>query len=123
MGSAFLVALTGMLVLWRWELVGGVMVVAGMVGFYAINFAATGRSPGGWVFPICFVPGILALASWWTAPPAKLPSRFKEETARQKTGRVRYWYGRQSAGNKRGSHSFPSSRLRVSGNSSAEPVG
>jgi hypothetical protein len=86
LGSAFLVALTGMLVLWRWELVGGVMVVAGMVGFYAINFAATGRWPGGWVFPICFLPGILALASWWTAPPAKLPSRFRGKNGEAENG-------------------------------------
>jgi hypothetical protein len=58
-------ALTGMVVLWRWELFGGVMVVAGMVAFYFINFAASGRLPGGPVFPLCFVPGILALVSWW----------------------------------------------------------
>jgi hypothetical protein len=63
--AVLLVALTGMLVLWRWELLGGVMVIAGMIAFYSINIAASGRLPGGPVFPLCFVPGILALVCWW----------------------------------------------------------
>jgi hypothetical protein len=60
----FLVALAGMLVLWRWELVGGMMVVVGMGGFYAIEYVSSGDLPGGWVLPVCFLPGVLALASW-----------------------------------------------------------
>jgi hypothetical protein len=60
----FLVALTGMLAIWRWELIGGVMVLIGMGGFYAINYMSSGDLPGGWVLPVCFLPGVLALASW-----------------------------------------------------------
>jgi hypothetical protein len=60
----FLVALAGMLVLWRWELVGGMMVVVGMGGFYAIEYLSSGDLPGGWVLPVCFLPGVLAMASW-----------------------------------------------------------
>ena len=63
--AALLIALIGMLLLWRWELWGGVMVVAGMIAFDSINLAASGRLPGGPVFPLCFVPGVLALVCWW----------------------------------------------------------
>ncbi len=59
-----LVALTGMLHLWRSELIGGTMVLVGMVGFYAIDFLSSGDLPGGWLLPVCFLPGFLALASW-----------------------------------------------------------
>jgi hypothetical protein len=65
LASALLVALTGMLLVWRQELLGGTMVVAGMLAFYSINFATSGRLPGGSIFPLCFVPGILALVCWW----------------------------------------------------------
>lgn len=62
--SVLLVALSGMLVAWRRELLGGLMIVAGMTAFYLINFTVSGQLPGGWVFPLCFVPGILALVCW-----------------------------------------------------------
>ncbi len=42
MAAVFLVALVGMLFLWRWELVGGIMDLVGMGGFYAIDFLASG---------------------------------------------------------------------------------
>ncbi len=66
--AVLLVALAGMLLLWRWELPGGTMVVAGMAAFYAINFAAAGRFPGHFVFPLCFVPGVLAIICGWSRP-------------------------------------------------------
>jgi hypothetical protein len=64
MAVVFLVALAGMVVLWCWELVGGVMVLVGMGAFYAINYMSSGDLPGGWVLPVCFLPGVLALGSW-----------------------------------------------------------
>ncbi len=63
MMAALGVSMLGMLVLWRNELIGGAMVVAGMLIFYAINLAVSGVLPGGWVLPVCFLPGILALLS------------------------------------------------------------
>lgn len=63
MSAAFLTALTGMVVLWRWEGIGGALVIGGMLAFYGLNFAASGRLPGGWVFPLCYLPGIFALLS------------------------------------------------------------
>lgn len=65
MTTALVLALVGMILLWVWEGFGGAMVIAGMCVFYAINFVSTARFPGGGVFPICFIPGILALISWW----------------------------------------------------------
>ena len=65
MSAALATALLGMVALWRWECVGGAFAVGGMLAFYFINLAASGRFPGGFVFPLFFVPGILALARWW----------------------------------------------------------
>jgi hypothetical protein len=61
------IALMGMLMLWRWEASGGALVIAGMIAFYLIHFATSGRLPGGPVFPLCFVPGVLALIGWWSS--------------------------------------------------------
>ena len=64
MSVAFLAAIVGMLLLWHWEVTGGLMVVLGMLLFYVINFATTGKWPSGLVLPSCFLPGILALMCW-----------------------------------------------------------
>jgi hypothetical protein len=60
---AELLCLTGFVVLWRWELPGGVLALLGITAFYGLNYAASGRFPGGWVFPLFFVPGILAFTA------------------------------------------------------------
>lgn len=65
MSGLFLMALSGMILLWRWEVIGGVLVGAGMLGFYGMNYVASGRLPSGPVFPVCFVPGALALVCSW----------------------------------------------------------
>ncbi|TWU11612.1 hypothetical protein CA54_04200 [Symmachiella macrocystis] len=62
---AWLMALIGMAVLWKWEGAGGILTLSGMAAFYVLNFAASGRFPGGPVFPACFLPGVLALICWW----------------------------------------------------------
>ena len=73
--SGVLVALSGMLLVWRQELLGGVLVIAGMTAFYVTNFVASGQWPGGWVFPLCFLPGILALVCWWATRANRLASQ------------------------------------------------
>lgn len=60
----FLASAIGMLVIWRSQLVGGLMVIGGMSMFYFTELATAGHFPGGWVLPLCFVPGALALVSW-----------------------------------------------------------
>ena len=54
---ALLVALTGMLVLWHRELIGGSMVLIGMTAFYLINFLSSGSMSAGYLFPLFFLPG------------------------------------------------------------------
>jgi hypothetical protein len=66
MMQCLVVAVVGLGLGWKWEAVGGGLSLAGVAGFYALNFAQTGRFPGGWVFPLMFVPGILYLiAAGW----------------------------------------------------------
>lgn len=64
MAAALFVALVGMIVLWKWEGLGGVLVVGGLLVFYVTNYAVSGKLPGGWVFPLCFLPGVLSLFVW-----------------------------------------------------------
>jgi hypothetical protein len=63
----FFVAWVGMVLGWRWEGLGGTLVVAGILGFYLVHFATTGfgRFPRGWFFPTLTLPGILFLACWF----------------------------------------------------------
>ena len=52
---------------WRWEGLGGTLIVVGMAGFYLTHFALTGfgRFPRGWGFPVIAVPGLLFLLCWF----------------------------------------------------------
>jgi hypothetical protein len=63
----FLVAWVGLWVGWRWEGLGGILVVAGVAGFYLLHFALTGfgQFPRGWAFPVLALPGLLFLACWF----------------------------------------------------------
>lgn len=61
--TAFVVAHLGMLLLWRWELLGGVMNVGGMLGLCAVNYAVSGHNLLGDFAPF-FVPGLLSLFCW-----------------------------------------------------------
>jgi hypothetical protein len=60
---ALVLMVAGFLVAWRNDLVGGAMGVAGAATFYLINFDKAGNFPSGWVFPLCFVPGVLAIVA------------------------------------------------------------
>ncbi len=62
---ALFVSLAGLVLGWRHEGLGGALSVAGMLAFYMLNYTASGRWPGGFVFPLLFVPGLLFLACWW----------------------------------------------------------
>jgi hypothetical protein len=52
---------------WRWEGLGGTLVVVGIAGFYLTHFVVTGfgRIPRGWAFPAIAVPGLLFLLCWF----------------------------------------------------------
>ena len=62
----FFVTWLGLCLGWRWEGLGGLLVVAGMGSFYFIHFAQTGfgRFPNGFAFPLLAAPGILFLLYW-----------------------------------------------------------
>lgn len=49
---------------WKWEGLGGALSVCGTTLFYLWNYHLSGKFPGGFAFPLFFVPGILFLASW-----------------------------------------------------------
>jgi hypothetical protein len=61
-GAAWL----GLLLGWKWEGLGGTLVVAGIAAFCLVHFVLTGlgRFPG-WAFPVIAVPGLLYLVSWF----------------------------------------------------------
>lgn len=58
---ALLVMLVGFLLTWRYDLVGGVLSLGGITAFYVFEYFAAGNLPGGWGFPLCFLPGVLAI--------------------------------------------------------------
>ena len=59
------ITLVGLIVGWKREGLGGLMIMDGMALFYLANFLSSGRFPGGWVFPIFYLPGVLFLLCWW----------------------------------------------------------
>jgi hypothetical protein len=60
----FFIAWMGLLLGWRWEGVGGLLVLTGIVGFCLVHFMLVRRFPG-WAFPVIAVPGALYLVSWY----------------------------------------------------------
>lgn len=56
-------ALIGSVLLWWWELAGGVMNVAGIAAFYAVHIASVGHFPTGLAIAAMALPGLLAVAS------------------------------------------------------------
>lgn len=56
-------AAAGMVIGWRWEIVGGLLTVGGMALFIAIEFAVHGTWPRGWLIWWLAAPGLLYLAA------------------------------------------------------------
>jgi hypothetical protein len=56
----------GLMLGWRWEGLGGALVVGGIASFYLIHFATTGLDhfPRGWFLPGLAVPGVMYLVCW-----------------------------------------------------------
>jgi hypothetical protein len=59
----FWTACIGMLVAWRWEVIGGALSLVAMLLFFAVEFAVNGRAPGGLILYLIVLPGILFLLS------------------------------------------------------------
>jgi hypothetical protein len=65
MTLCLLIVLIGILVAWKKEGWGGAIMVGSIILFYLINFAGSRKFPGGWVFPVLLVPGVLFLICWF----------------------------------------------------------
>ena len=61
---ALTIMFAGFIVAWWRDVVGGVLSLVGIGSFYAWNFADAGILPGGWVFPLGFLPGVLQVIAW-----------------------------------------------------------
>lgn len=62
--AALAVMLLGFLLAWWHDLLGAIVSILGIGCFYAWNFSEVGQFPGGFVFPLCFVPGALNITAW-----------------------------------------------------------
>ena len=62
---ALFASIAGLAIGWHNEAAGGALNVGGILAFYAMHFAATGRVPGGPAFLLIAVPGVLLLVCWW----------------------------------------------------------
>jgi hypothetical protein len=61
--ALFLVACLGLLLAWRWEVLGGALTLAGLALFYANEHRLTGRFPRGFGFAVAAVPAVLFLVA------------------------------------------------------------
>jgi hypothetical protein len=61
---SLLVMVAGFTVVWWHDLAGGVISLFGIGAFYLLNYLEVDRFPGGPVFPLCFLPGALAVTAW-----------------------------------------------------------
>lgn len=62
--GGFILSLAGFALLWKWELTGGIVALSGIVLFYTMNYALSGKLPGGWFLAIFFLPGIMSIVCW-----------------------------------------------------------
>jgi len=62
---AFFALWLGLLLGWRWELLGGLLTLCAVMVFYALNFLITGKFPGGPFFLILAFPSLLFLYCGW----------------------------------------------------------
>jgi hypothetical protein len=61
--TLFLTTCIGLVIAWRWPLVGGAISTGGILLFFAVEFAVIGGFPKGLVFPLMLLPGLLFLLS------------------------------------------------------------
>ena len=59
--AALGLALVGLLVGMFKPLPGGIMALLGIGAFYGLNYVASGKWPGGWVFPLFWLAGVLLI--------------------------------------------------------------
>jgi len=57
----FWIACIGMVVAWRWAVIGGALSLGGVILFFAVEFAVRGGLPRGPLLHLMLLPGILFL--------------------------------------------------------------
>jgi len=57
-------AVFGPLAAWRYEPAGAITALVSLAGFYLANFIASGRFPGGWLFPTLSLAPLFYLMAW-----------------------------------------------------------
>ncbi len=62
---AFFALWLGLLLGWKWELIGGLLTLCAVIVFYTLNFLFTGKFHGGPFFLILAFPSILFLYCGW----------------------------------------------------------
>lgn len=67
-----LAVLVGLGLAWKWPKTGGTVAVAGILAFYGLNFAFSGRFPSGFAFLLIALPGALFIISARLAPARSL---------------------------------------------------
>jgi hypothetical protein len=65
MMAAFLIMFLGLVLSWKWELVGGIITVCGLAAFYLLDYALSGSFPHGPFFLIFAAPGFLFVYLGW----------------------------------------------------------
>ena len=55
----------GLILSWRWEGIGGVIVIGSIFAFYLTLWLYDGKLPRGPYFALLATPGLLFLVSWW----------------------------------------------------------
>ena len=53
----------GMVIAWRWQVIGGALALGGMILFFAVERFVTGGFPRGPIFYLMLMPGILFLVA------------------------------------------------------------
>jgi hypothetical protein len=64
--TLFLSACIGLVIAWCWPFTGGAISTGGILLFFAVEVAVTGKFPNGLVFHLMLLPGILFLLSAFT---------------------------------------------------------
>jgi len=57
--KAFVIVFVGLVLAWRWEILGGSLIVLGMAAFYLLDYLFSGSFPRGLVFLLIASPGVL----------------------------------------------------------------
>ena len=74
MMRAFVVALSGLVVGWWREGIGGTLVLGGLACFFLVHYLYTGRIITAWVFIGLAVPGVLFLVAAWRGRAVERPT-------------------------------------------------